>query len=152
MAEGRVAREGWRDGYHCAAEIPDVLSNNQPSDCTGGRREVGALPPFSVPSVPSLACRFPPQIDLAIGRLAFPQWRGKGERKGTGGGEREGSCVVITGDIIIEEGTNALWELGNTLVRGKTNHGCYSQIIHQPERIAASFMLRQPHETQQKQK
>ena len=72
-------REGGGDGYHCAAEIPDVLSNNQPSDCT-----VGALPPFSVPSLPSLACRFPPQIDLAIGRLAFPQWRWRRERKGIG--------------------------------------------------------------------
>lgn len=39
-------------------------------------------------SVPSLACRFPPQIDLAIGRLAFPQWRGRG-KEGIGG-KREG--------------------------------------------------------------
>ena len=120
-------REG--DGYHCAAEIPDVLSNNQPSDCT-----VGALPPCSVPSLPSLACRFPPQIDLAIGRLAFPQWRGRVERKELEGRVREGKlrrhrrrhhnrggdkCVVGT--------------LRNTLVRGETNQDFNSQVIHQPE-------------------
>ena len=44
--------------------------------------------------------------------------REREERKELEGRERRGSCVVIAGDIIIEEGTNALWELGNTLVQG----------------------------------
>ena len=57
--------------------------------------------------------------------------RGEGKRKGIGwmdGREEErGSCVVIKRDIIIElrgrSGTNALWELGNIVVR-KPNQVC----------------------------
>ena len=130
MAEGRVAGEGGRDGYHCAAEIPDVLSNNQPSDCT-----VGALPPPL--SVPSLSPRWPVashhRLTWQLAAWLFHNGEGRERGEELEGERRRGSCVVITGDIIIEEGTNALWELANTLVRGKTNQGCNSQIIHQPE-------------------
>ena len=124
MAEGRVAGEGReRDGYHCAAEIPDVLSNNQPSDCT-----VGALCPLAGWPVASHH-----RLTWQLAAWLFHNGEGE-ERKELVGREREGKlrrhrrrhhnrggdkCVVGT--------------LGNTLVRGETNQDFNSQVIHQPE-------------------
>ena len=53
MTSERCENGRERDGYHCAAEIPDVLSNNQPSDCNGHPSGGAGAPLTLPPSLPT---------------------------------------------------------------------------------------------------